>query len=119
MTLILSDRQASVTPDDFSEIRWKGHWIWVPEEQAAPGDLMASLTAEYDVPLWSDGRFFYRGYVYLAGNFSVVTKASFLASKEEWSGRTKRPFSFDLGFKVETPVGLFTLSLGYIMDLVF
>jgi len=83
------------------------------------GDLMASLTAEYDVPLWSDGRFFYRGYVYLAGNFSVVTKASFLASKEEWSGRTKRPFSFDLGFKVETPVGLFTLSLGYIMDLVF
>lgn len=83
------------------------------------GDLMASVTAEYDVPLWSKGRFFYRGYVYLAGNFSVVTKASFLASNEEWSGRTKRPFSLDLGFKAETPIGLFTLSLGYIMDLVF
>ncbi|MBI1278219.1 MAG: Bacterial alpha-L-rhamnosidase [Anaerolineaceae bacterium] len=22
-----------VTPQDFPEIRWKGHWIWVPEEQ--------------------------------------------------------------------------------------
>ncbi|RME24907.1 MAG: hypothetical protein D6806_08820, partial [Deltaproteobacteria bacterium] len=81
------------------------------------GDLMASITAEYDVPLWEDGIFFYRGYVYLAVNFSVVTKASFLASEEEWSGRTKRPFSVDLGLKVDTPVGLLTLSLGYIMDL--
>ncbi len=83
------------------------------------GDLMASLTAEYDVPLWSRGKFFYRGYVYGAVNFSVVTKAAFLASEDEWSGRTKRPVSFDLGFKVDTPVGLFTLSLGYIMDMVF
>jgi len=46
MTLIPSDRRASVTPDDFAEIRWKGHWIWVPEEQAAPGDMMASFGAQ-------------------------------------------------------------------------
>ncbi len=24
---------AQVTPQDFAEIRWKGHWIWVPEEK--------------------------------------------------------------------------------------
>jgi len=26
-----------VTPQDFSEIRWCGHWIWVPEEPVVPG----------------------------------------------------------------------------------
>jgi len=83
------------------------------------GDLLASVTAEYDIPLWSTGKFFYRGYVYAAVNFSFVTKAAFLASSDEWSGRTKRPVSFDIGFKVDTPVGLFTFSLGYVMDLVF
>ena len=24
---------AQVTSHDFPEIRWKGHWIWVPEEK--------------------------------------------------------------------------------------
>ncbi len=83
------------------------------------GDLLASLEAEYDVPLWSDGAYFYRGYFYAALNFSYVTKASFLATKDEWTGRTKRPVSFDLGLKFDTPIGLFTLSLGYIMDVAF
>lgn len=26
-----------ITPTDFSEIRWRGHWIWAPEEQVQPG----------------------------------------------------------------------------------
>ncbi|MCA9964033.1 MAG: alpha-L-rhamnosidase N-terminal domain-containing protein [Anaerolineales bacterium] len=26
-----------ITPQDFSEIRWRGHWIWVPEEKIVPG----------------------------------------------------------------------------------
>lgn len=80
---------------------------------------MGSIEAEYDVPLWSTGVFFYRGYVYAALNFSVLTKASFLALEEEWSGRTKRPVTFDVGLKFETPIGLLTFSLGYVMDLVF
>ncbi|GIK73859.1 MAG: hypothetical protein BroJett021_28470 [Chloroflexota bacterium] len=25
-----------ITPSDFSEIRWRGHWIWVPEEPVQP-----------------------------------------------------------------------------------
>jgi outer membrane protein assembly factor BamA len=82
------------------------------------GDVMASISAEYDIPLWSTGKFFYRGYVYAAVNFSYVTKAEFLKSEdEEWSGRTKRPVSMDLGFKFDTPVGLFTFSIGYVFDL--
>jgi hypothetical protein len=27
----------TVTPRDFPEIRWRGHWIWVPEEPVVPG----------------------------------------------------------------------------------
>ena len=84
------------------------------------GDLMASISAEYDIPLWSRGKFFYRGYVYAAANFSYVTKAAFLESDdEEWSGKTKKPVSMDIGMKVDTPIGLFTFSLGYVFDLVF
>ncbi len=87
-------------------------------EVADYGDLMASFSIEYDIPLWSDGEFFYRGYVYTAANFSYVTKAEFLKSvEEEWSGRTKRPVSLDVGFKFNTPIGLFTLSFGYVFDL--
>ena len=25
-----------ITPQDFAEIRWRGHWIWLPEEAAEP-----------------------------------------------------------------------------------
>lgn len=31
-----------VTPHDFPEIRWQGHWIWVPEEPIQPGEAFAS-----------------------------------------------------------------------------
>ena len=57
--------------------------------------------------------------MYAAANFSYVTKADFLATENEWSGRTKKPVSMDIGMKVDTPIGLFTLSLGYVFDLVF
>ncbi len=81
------------------------------------GDLFISAEYEYDIPLWSQGAFFYRGYAYAALNFSVLTKASFLALEEEWSGRTKRPVTFDLGLKFETPIGLLTFSVGYVTDM--
>jgi alpha-L-rhamnosidase len=32
----------SVTPHDFSEIRWRGHWIWVPEEPVEPSGFWSS-----------------------------------------------------------------------------
>ncbi len=31
-----------ITPADFSEIRWQGHWIWVPEEPVQPGVGLSS-----------------------------------------------------------------------------
>lgn len=32
----------TVTPDDFPEIRWNGHWIWVPEEPISLGENLIS-----------------------------------------------------------------------------
>jgi alpha-L-rhamnosidase len=35
---------AAVTPHDFPEIRWQGHWIWIPEEPIKPsGPLSAGV----------------------------------------------------------------------------
>ncbi len=31
-----------VTTHDFPEIRWRGHWIWVPEEPIEPGGFMSA-----------------------------------------------------------------------------
>jgi len=31
-----------VTPHDFPEIRWRGHWIWVPEEPISPSGFMSA-----------------------------------------------------------------------------
>ena len=31
-----------VTPRDFPEIRWRGHWIWVPEEPITPSGFMSA-----------------------------------------------------------------------------
>lgn len=30
---------AAVSPRDFPAIRWRGHWVWVPEETITPGSL--------------------------------------------------------------------------------
>ncbi len=33
---------APITPHDFFEIRWRGHWIWAPEEPIEPGGFLPS-----------------------------------------------------------------------------
>ncbi|GAP07441.1 MAG TPA: hypothetical protein DEQ80_00115 [Anaerolinea thermolimosa] len=33
---------SNVTPDDFPEIRWNGHWIWAPEEPIFPAENLIS-----------------------------------------------------------------------------
>jgi hypothetical protein len=35
-----------VTPGDFDEIRWRGHWIWLPGEQDGPLDMMSAFGAQ-------------------------------------------------------------------------
>ncbi|MDQ5850871.1 MAG: family 78 glycoside hydrolase catalytic domain, partial [Chloroflexota bacterium] len=33
---------APITPQDFPEIRWQGHWIWVPEEPIEPSGFLSA-----------------------------------------------------------------------------
>src|SRR6266568_2003375 len=35
----------AVTPQDFPEIRWRGHWIWVPEEPVVPNFALISTAS--------------------------------------------------------------------------
>lgn len=38
----MTDPAGSITPGDFPEIRWLGHWIWVPEEPVTPSPGFAA-----------------------------------------------------------------------------
>ena len=40
-----------ITPQDFPEIRWQGHWIWVPEEPiSVTGSISASASINSQAP---------------------------------------------------------------------
>lgn len=45
---------AEITASDFSDIRWKGHWIWVPEHQI---EVQISLGGPSSLPEPSHGLF--------------------------------------------------------------
>jgi outer membrane protein insertion porin family len=71
---------------------------------------MAGL--EYGIPLWSGDRFFRRGY--LALGLRAVYSTALLGG-----GRTRfssSPLSGDLALRLDTPVGVFNVSLGYALD---
>lgn len=71
---------------------------------------MAGL--EYGIPLWSGDRFFRRGY--LALGVRAVYSTALLGG-----GRTRfstSPVSGDLALRLDTPVGVFNVSLGYALD---
>jgi hypothetical protein len=38
----MSQSSQPITPADFPEIRWQGHWIWTPEEPVHPGAGLSS-----------------------------------------------------------------------------
>jgi hypothetical protein len=43
----MADNRHLVTLHDFPEIRWNGHWIWVPEEPIKPrGILMGAFATK-------------------------------------------------------------------------
>ena len=70
------------------------------------------LGAEYGIPLWSGGRFFYRGYVAFGARW-------LFSAARATAGRTpasRSPFSGDVALRLDTPVGSFNLSTGYALD---
>ncbi len=78
-------------------------------------DVFASLGAEYDVPLFEGGAFLYRLCLY--GGLDVSGSASLGELQEDEGGRGfggRFPLSFDVGLKLDTALGNFTLSLAYL-----
>ncbi|MEM6369040.1 MAG: BamA/TamA family outer membrane protein [Myxococcota bacterium] len=81
-------------------------------------DLLLGGGVEYALPLYQGRSGIYRIYLY-AGVEAVVT-ASLDEVQEDPSGRSTGglfPMSFDLGLKMDTLLGAFTLSSAYIAEL--
>ena len=83
-------------------------------------DLLVSSGAVYAIPLTQGGDFLYRMYLY--GGVELTATASLEELQEDATGRGtggQLPLSFDVGMKFDTAVGNFSLSIAYVMNLVF
>lgn len=83
-------------------------------------DLIINAGFTYNIPVQGGGSALFRTYVY--GGVAVTASASLDELQEDPNGRGTggdMPVSFDLGLKFDTFVGNFTLSLSYLLDLVF
>lgn len=83
-------------------------------------DLIISVGADYSIPLQEGGDFLFRTYAY--GGLDISATASLDELQEDLSGRGtggQIPVSFDGGVRFDTLIGNFTLSVSYILDLVF
>ncbi len=78
-------------------------------------ELLLVAGAEWGIPLWTSRGFWQRGYVALGA------RAVWSAQRPD-AGRTtasSTPFSADVALRLETPIGLFNLSLGYAVDVLW
>jgi outer membrane protein insertion porin family len=82
-------------------------------------DLILSVGGDYSIPIAGGGDVLYRAFVY--GAIDVSATASLDELQEDKSGRGasgRLPISFDVGLKLDTFIGRFTLSASYVADLV-
>ncbi len=74
--------------------------------------LLAMVGVEYGIPLWGRGSFFQRGYLALGVRW-------LFSEPSAGAGRTRAssiPFSAEAALRLDTPVGMFNVSLGYALD---
>jgi hypothetical protein len=74
--------------------------------------LLAMAGAEWAVPLWSRGAAFHAGYLALGAR-------ALWTAREADAGRTRAsrvPVSAEAALRVDTAVGTFNVSLGYLLD---
>lgn len=74
--------------------------------------FLAMGGVEYGVPLWASGSFFRRGYVAVGARF-VHSTATLGGARTRYS---RTPASAELALRFDTPVGVFNLSAGYLLD---
>lgn len=74
--------------------------------------MLVMLGAEYGIPLWGRGSFVQRGYLALGARW-LFSQAHAGAGRNRASSV---PFSGEVALRLDTSVGMFDLSLGYILD---
>ena len=74
--------------------------------------LLLAAGAEWGIPLWQEGVFFHRGYLALGAR--AVWSAEAPRTGRTTASRT--PFSAEAALRLDTPVGMFNVSLGYALD---
>jgi outer membrane protein assembly factor BamA len=75
--------------------------------------FVAMAGLEYAVPLWADSSFFRRGYLAL-GARGVYSTATLGGSR---TGFSRTPLSGDVALRLDTPVGMFNVSVAYWLDI--
>ena len=75
--------------------------------------FLAMAGLEYAIPLWARSGFFRRGYVAL-GARGVYSTATLGGSRTAFS---KSPLSGDVALRLDTPVGMFNVSVAYWVDI--
>jgi outer membrane protein assembly factor BamA len=75
--------------------------------------FLAMGGVEYGAPLWSTSGFFRRGYV-AVGARAVHSTATLGGGR---TGVSRSPLSADVALRLDTPVGVFNLSAGYLLDI--
>jgi outer membrane protein insertion porin family len=77
--------------------------------------FLAMGGVEYAVPLWTRSGFLRRGYLAL-GARAVYSTATLGGERTDFS---RSPLSADVALRFDTPVGVFNLSAGYLVDIVW
>ena len=72
--------------------------------------FVISMGLDYNIPIWYRGNILYRGFAYFALDLTHTGSID---------DKFVPPPSFDLGLKLDTMVGVFTLSVSYVLDVVF
>ena len=75
--------------------------------------FLAMAGLEYAVPLWTKSGFFHRGYLAVGGR-GVYSTATLGGSRTSFS---KSPLSGDVALRLDTPVGMFNVSVAYWLDI--
>ncbi len=85
------------------------------------GDILITTGAEYDFPILTGGSsLLYRAYVYGAFDVTEVTRARDVIQRRLRGRLLLDHFTptFDVGLKLDTVLGTFTLSASYVVDLI-
>lgn len=82
-------------------------------------DLILSVGGDWHLPIGGGGAVLYRAYVYAGVDLSATASLDELQEDRSGRGASGRvPLSFDVGLKLDTFLGRFTVSGSYVADLV-